>query len=150
MLSNGRQDGEGGLAPKTIRNIHGVLGLALKKALTWQLNWSNPAVGATLPKVEHKEVTVLTKSQAGTLLQSLEAHWLHPIVLVALTTGMRRGEILALKWTNINLVEGWLRVVQSVEQTKAGKRLKDVKTNPSVSASFLLRTGALVGVSEAL
>jgi len=41
---------------------------------------------------------------------------------------MRRGVILALKWSNVNLDEGWLRVVQSVEQIKASKRLKDVKT----------------------
>jgi integrase len=128
MLRDGRRDGAGGLAPKTIRNIHGVLGLALKKALTWQLNWSNPAIGVTLPKIEHKEVKVLTKAQSGTLLQALEGRWLYPIVLLALTTGMRRGEILALKWSNINLDEGWLRVIQSVEQTKSGKRLKDVKT----------------------
>ncbi len=128
MLSNGRLDGEGGLAPKTIRNIHGVLSLALKKAMTWQLNWSNPAIDVTLPKVEHQEIMVLTKSQTGSLIQSLEGHWIYPIVLLALTSGMRRGEILALKWSNISLEGGWLRVIQSVEQTKAGKRLKDVKT----------------------
>jgi integrase len=50
-------------------------------------------------------------------------------VLIALATGMRRGEVLALRWKNVDLDRGALRVVQSLEQTKKGLRFKDTKTS---------------------
>jgi integrase len=128
LLTSGRADGKGGLAPKTVRNIHGVLSSALQAAKDWKLISEIPTKSVKLPRVEKKEMKILDKPQSAILLRSLEDLWLYPIVLVALTTGMRRGEILALKWSKINLQEGFLEVVQSVEQTAAGKRLKDVKT----------------------
>ena len=131
LLAHGRADGKGGLAPKTVRNVHGVLSSALQTARNWKLVNQVATQSVKLPKVEKQEMKILDKPQTAALLCSLEGHWLHPIVLVALTTGMRRGEILALKWSNISLrdgKDGWLKVVQSVEQTSAGKRLKDVKT----------------------
>ena len=128
LLTDGRDDGKGGLAPKTIRNIHGILSHALGKAVRWKYIASNPATGVTLPKVEHKELQVLTKKDMARLLHELEGRRIYMLVLLAATTGMRRGEVLALKWSNVNLDEGWLRVVLSLEQTKAGLRLKDAKT----------------------
>ena len=72
LMTDGRDDGKGGLAPKTIRNIHGILSHALSKALRWKYIASNPAAGVTLPKVEHKELQVLTKKDMALLLHKLE------------------------------------------------------------------------------
>jgi integrase len=129
LLDHGRYDGEGGLAPKTIRNIHGILSFALKKAVTWKLIPNNPASDVTLPKVKRAEMTVLTKRQSAELLAGCEGHWLHPIVFLALMTGMRRGEIAALRWANVNLDGGSLLVVEAVEETKGDTRFKEVKTS---------------------
>ncbi len=131
LLNEGRHDGDGGLAPKTIRNIHGVLSMALKKAVAWKMILTNPAAEVTLPKVERQEVKVLTKERSADLLASCEGRWLHPIVFTALMTGMRRGEIAALRWRNVNLKDGWIRVAASIEVTRGGRREKDVKTKHS-------------------
>jgi integrase len=128
LLDHGRHDGAGGLAPKTIRNIHGVLSASLKKAVTWKLIQNNPTIDVTLPKVERTEIAVLTKKQSAELLAGCQGRWLHPIVFLALMTGMRRGELAALRWSNVNLEEGFLRVVEAVEETKGNTRIKDVKT----------------------
>lgn len=127
-LASGRNDGEGGLAAKTIRNIHGVLSMSLKKAVTWKLIASNPTTGATLPKPPHREMRVLSRDESADLLASCEDNWLHPIIFFALMTGMRRGEISALRWTNVDLTEGSVRVTEAVEETKGHRRIKDVKT----------------------
>ena len=55
-------------------------------------------------------------------------HVLHPIASIALATGLRRGELLALQWSDIDLDRGVLRVERSLEETKAGLRVKPPKT----------------------
>jgi integrase len=74
-------------------------------------------------------MTILTVEQSGHLLDSLRHMHIYWPVLLALTTGMRRGEILALHWKNVELDRGTLRVMESLEQTKAGIRFKAPKTD---------------------
>jgi integrase len=125
-----RQDGKP-LSPRTHRYIHVILKSSLARAVEQQSLARNPAdiFSTRLPKVERKELTTLTVEQSAHLLESIkEAHIYWP-VLLALTTGMRRGEILALRWKNVELDRGTLRVMESLEQTKAGLRFKAPKTN---------------------
>tara|TARA_B110000046_G_C12987268_1_gene396220 strand:+ start:821 stop:1741 length:921 start_codon:yes stop_codon:yes gene_type:complete len=129
MLDRGRHDGKGGLSPKTIRNINGILSSSLTNAVIWKRIHKNPAIGVTLPKVKRAEMVVLTKEKSAELLAGCEGHWLHPIVFLALMTVMRRGEIAALRWTNTDLNDGSLKVITSVEETKGSTRIKDVKTS---------------------
>ena len=81
-----------------------------------------------LPKVERHEMATLSAEQSAQLLEGLRHSQLYWPVLIALSTGMRRGEILALRWKNVDLDQGLVRVVESLEQTKAKLRFKAPKT----------------------
>ena len=82
-----------------------------------------------LPKVEPKPIAVLTVEQSAQLLKAISHTTVYWPVLIALTTGMRRGEIIALRWKSIDLAKGVVRVVESLEQTRAGGlRFKSTKT----------------------
>ena len=129
LLAEGRVDGMGGLSPRSVKHTHRVFKKALTQAVTWKLITSNPTEGAVLPKVENKEIEFLDRGELATLLDALEGRSLHPIVLLAATTGMRRGELLGLHWSDVDLDEGWLRVTQTLEQTtKHGLQLKEPKS----------------------
>ena len=129
--TGGRRDGKaGGLSPHTRRYIHVILKSALDRAIEQQLLARNPAaiLSKRLPKVERKEMITLTPEQSARLLEGIKHTRTYWPVLIALATGMRRGEVLALRWKNIDLDRGTLRVVQSLEQTKKGLRFKGTKT----------------------
>lgn len=80
-----------------------------------------------LPKIERHEMAVLTAEQVQALLAGLSHTGVYWPALVAVATGMRRGEILALRWRNVDLDRGAVRVVESLEQNKAGLRFKAPK-----------------------
>jgi integrase len=85
---------------------------------------------ASPPSVQQQEVEVLQPEQVSAVLESLKGHSLHPIVSLALASGMRRGELLGLQWGDVDLdaAKPFLRVDRSLEETKAGLRLKAPKT----------------------
>jgi integrase len=127
----GRRDGKrGGLSPQSRRHIHRILKAALGRAVEQQVIARNPAdaLARHLPKVERREMMTLTADQTARLLEAIKRNRVYWPVLIALCTGMRRGEILALRWKNIDLDRGVARVVESLEQTKAALRFKAPKT----------------------
>jgi integrase len=125
-----RRDGKP-LSPLTYRYIHVILKCSLARAVEQQLLARNPAdvFNKRLPKVERQEFATLTVEQSARLLESIRHMHIYWPVLLALTTGMRRGEILALRWKSVELDRGTLRVMESLEQTKAGTRFKAPKTD---------------------
>jgi integrase len=130
--TGGRLDGkDGGLSPRTRRHIHRILRSALARAVEQQLLARNPAdtFKKRLPKVERRPMATLSAEQAQRLLAAIKHTRVYWPVLLALATGMRRGEILALRWRNVDLERGALRVVESLEQTKLGLRFKAPKNN---------------------
>jgi integrase len=147
--SGGRRDGKpGGLSPQTRRHIHRILSAALGRAVEQQLVARNPAdvFKKRLPKVERREMTTLTAEQSALLLNAVGHSHIYWPVLIALATGARRGEILALRWKNVDLDRGMVRIIESLEQIKTGLRFKSPKTDrtravtlPSFAAAELRR-----------
>lgn len=133
LATEGRRDGKpGGLAARTRRQIHAILHSALARAVEDQIIARNPAAvfkKKRLPKVPRHELTTLTAPQAATLLAALRHSRVYWPTLIALTTGMRRGEVLALRWRHIDFDRATVAVVNSLEQTKAGLRFKSTKTD---------------------
>ncbi|MGA8584255.1 MAG: site-specific integrase [Roseiarcus sp.] len=115
-------------SPRTRRHVNRILKSALASAVEQQRLTRNPAASKVgLPKVERKPASTLTVEQSGRLLAAIRHTTTYWPVLIALATGMRRGEILALRWKNVELDNGAVRVVESLEQTKAGLRFKAPK-----------------------
>jgi len=123
-----RRDGES-LSSSTRRYVHIILKAALTRAVEQNVIARNPADLMRPPRVERKEITTHTVEQSAHLLDSIKHMHVYWPILLAVTTGMRRGEILAIRWKNIDLDRGMARVVQSLEQTKEGLRFKDAKTH---------------------
>jgi integrase len=107
-----------GLAPKTVNNIHGVLHKALDNAVKWNILSRNVCDAVTPPRIPRKEKNVLTKQQAHTLLEEVRMHRLEALLTLAITTGMREGELLALHWQDVNFEDCSLQVKRAVSYLK--------------------------------
>ena len=101
-----------GLASTTIHYYHSVLHNALSTAVKWGLISKNVCDLASPPRKERYEIRPLTMEQAQTLLATVRGHKWEALFTLALATGMRRGELIALKWQDINLKTGTLQVVR--------------------------------------
>jgi len=129
LLDGGRKDGrKGGLSAQTVLHHHRVLREALKQAVRWQLVPRNAADAVEPPRPEYHEANALEESRTAWLLDAAEGTRLHIPILLAITTGMRRGEILAICWTDIDLDTGIARVRRSLQETKAGVTVKEPKS----------------------
>jgi integrase len=125
-----RPDGTLGraLAPRTVGHIHRLLTKIFSIAERDGLIMSNPARKADRPRIEPTEIEILTEAQARDVLAKLRGRSIYLVAALALATGMRRGELLALRWRDVNLDGGELQVQQSLEETIEGLRFKPPKT----------------------
>lgn len=119
---------DSGLAPRTVGHVHRVLHRALGHALQWAVVSTNAASVVKPPKVESTEIEILKPSDRDAVLAKLKGRSIYALVVTALGTGMRRGELLALRWQDMDLDRSQARVERSLEQTKAGLRFKSPKT----------------------
>jgi integrase len=117
--------------PLSTTACHRVLSAALRQAVRWRLLQFNPAADVRPPKVERHKLTTYSFAQAADALEVLRGSWLHVPALLGVMCGMRRGEIAALRWGNVDLDKGRLMVTQSAEQTRAGVRYKEPKSGQS-------------------
>ena len=105
-----------GLAPKTVRNIHQMIGSAYNLAIEQHLVTKNPTQGCALPKVEHKEMKTLTADQLSAFFQEARDSGVYELYYLDLATGLRRGELLGLKWTDVDLDRGVLKIQRAISR----------------------------------
>lgn len=128
LLTSGRKNGTGGLSAKTIKNIHGIIHCALEQAVKWQYLYRNPATMLELPRYIRPEAKSATEEQVYKVLDAFEGTIYEIPVLLMLGTGMRRGEVCALRWEDFDAGRRLLVVRHSLSQTKQGVKMKETKT----------------------
>lgn len=120
-----------GLKAKTVRNVHAVLRRALSDAARLGLIVRNPAASARPPSPERVEQSTWTPAELNTFLASVQDHRLFASFVLSATTGMRRGEVLGLRWRDVDLDSGRVSVVHTIT-TVGGRPVEtDTKTNKS-------------------
>ena len=118
----------GKLSTRTIRHAHGVLRTALNHAAAVELVERNVATIIRPPALKRKEVAILTADQISDTLEKMRGHSLYPVIALAIGTGARRGEIAALRWSDLDLEGATLRIERALEQTRDDIRVKEPKT----------------------
>lgn len=118
LLTKGRQDGKpGGLSAKSVRYIHNTMHKALKDAERKRLVSHNVASSADPPKlgpVGERQMRTWSAAELRTFLDAMGGHHLWAAYYLAATTGMRRGEVLGVRWQDIDFNTKWLAVRQTV------------------------------------
>jgi len=138
---------ENGVSVRTTLLIHTVLHCALNQALKWGLIGRNPSQSVTRPKNKHKEMKILMADQVGVFLDAAKDTKYEVVYWLAITTGMREGELLGLKWSDLDWENKRLQVQRQVQRvrdvglvfsepkTAAGKRLIVLSTTVMVKLS---------------
>jgi integrase len=115
LRKDGRRYG-GGVSAVTLHNIHRMLAQLLKSAVKAKLIARSPIDDVqTKVTAKRRKVQVLDEAELVQLLAHLKGHWLYMPTLVAAYTGLRRGEVLGLRWRDIDMASATLQVTQSVE-----------------------------------
>lgn len=120
-----------GAAPRSILHLHRVIYRCLRHAERWGDVVRNVAALVDAPKVVHTEMRALTADEARHLLQMVQGDRLEAFLVLALSTGMRSGELLGLTWRAVDFDRGSVAVVASLQPSPEGLRLMEVKTNRS-------------------
>jgi integrase len=109
-----------GLADRTRLHLHRVVHVMLKHATQWGVVPRNVADMVDAPRVRSQEIEILTAGEVQRVLEFLRGKPLYAITVLALASGLRRGELLALRWQDIDLDGGLLRVERALEETRRG------------------------------
>jgi integrase len=120
-----------GLSAQTALHIHRTLSQALGHAVRLGVLFKNPARQVKPPRPASREIKILDKNEINTLINAAKGVGLYVPILVAVTTGVRRGELLALRWSDIDLKAASLTVNQSLERIKGKFEFKSPKTKTS-------------------
>jgi len=133
LLTKGRVKTPGGLAPKTVQNVHRMLHRALRDAVKWGQVPRNYAEDAEPPRAPRKRPTVWSPEQLGTFVEHVKDDRFYALWLLVATTGLRRGELAGLKRTDIDFAARTIapssprvvvagRAVESEAKTRSGER----------------------------
>ena len=142
-LTSGRRDGNGGLSPRTVRHHHRLIHVALESAVKLQLVNRNVSDAVTAPKYRNREMQTFNEKGMLAFLESVKVTEYYPMFYTALFTGLRRSELLALRWSDIDLDLGYISINRSIhhledksfvfQPSKTAKSRRQVPLSPSTS-----------------
>src|SRR5215204_1438590 len=122
---------EAGLSPRTVRYFHAVLHRYLEQALRWGLVPRNAAEAVDPPKAQKEEIRPLSRDEARRLLETARADRLEALCVLAIHLGLRQGELLGLRWEDVDLETGTLQVRRTLTVPKNGPAFTAPKTAKS-------------------
>jgi integrase len=150
MLATGRsetrrKDQDNGLSPKTVRNVHGMLSKAFRDGVRWERIVRNPCDAADPPRGRAPEMQAWNSDELRQFSQATSDHRWTAVWGLMITTGMRRGEILGLRWSDVDLDAGTVTIRStrirygttvdtSTPKTSSGNRT--IALGPAVAASL--------------
>ncbi len=105
-----------GLSAKTVRNINQVISSAMDLAVAQKIILENPTNACSLPRVEHKEMQTISAEQLQVFLEEAKRSGVYEMYYIELSTGLRRGELLGLKWEDIDMRQGIIRVRRQISR----------------------------------
>ena len=128
-----------GLAPKTVKNIHGILHKSLQQAVINGYIRNNPADSTVLPRVNRRDIKPLDENQIAIFLKTIQGHEYCELFTVTLFTGMREGEALGLLWDCVDLEHGTLKIDKQLQLVRGSRgQYQMVPTKNSKSRTITL------------
>ena len=121
-----------GLSVRVVHGIHTLLNNCLEQAVSERLILVNPARGCKLPKMEKREMKVLPEEKIRPYLMEADKRGLLAPFYLELTTGLRRGELLALLWTDLDVEKRTISITKQVTRTKGELVVSQPKTHNSI------------------
>lgn len=128
LAAHGHRRTGGPLSSQVVHSIARTLRRALDVAVELGLLATNPARRVRMPQARNRKPDALTEERLTRVLAAVEGTHLHAITVVAVATGARRGELLALQWGDVDLDARVLTIHRSLEESSAGLRLKEPKS----------------------
>lgn len=145
LLKSGRRDGTGGLSARSVAYAHRIVTHALKDAVSWGRLPRNPAAHVDPPRPARPDMRVWSQEQVKRFLAQVADDRLYPLWVVLLSTGLRRGEALGLRWEDIDLERRRLAVVRArsvvgyqvhVSEPKTPRGRRSVSIDPVTAAAL--------------
>jgi integrase len=128
-----------GLAPRTVEYIHRTLSKALKQAVNDGLIPRNAAGSVKPPQARREEIQPLDRGQVRAFLATVSGDWLEALYVVAITAGLRQGELLGLKWDDVDLDAGTLQVRRTLSEARSGRIFEAPKSGKGRSIRLTRR-----------
>jgi integrase len=133
-----------GLGPWTLSFIRQVLNTSLQQAVSWGMISSNPGKMVKVPRIPKKEMHVWTKDQVKTFLNSLSGSRLEALYYMAVTTGLRQGELLGLLWSDVDWENKRIHLCRQLRRVREkGLQFEELKTVASRRTIYLGNSGVL-------
>jgi integrase len=117
-----------GVPDRTRELTHAVLRRALKRAVAWKLKGFNPAADVERPRVRRRANPAIAPEQAAALLAAAVGHRLEALFVLAVASGMREGDLFALRWRDVDMATGRVHIRHSLEELDGNLRLKEPKS----------------------